>query len=267
MARDGELRRARAARSAARSPSSRRCSTRSAGTRGSGSASTPATSSPPATTSATPARSTTLVAEVDETIGLDRLCALHVNDSATPLGSNRDRHANILEGEIGEGLGAFLAHPAFQELGAYMEVPGAGDGVDANEMKKLRELHAALDEACDAGADRRRMDGVTSFAQAAETAPRRRVRLPRLVHGRPVPRRGSRRRDLRAGAAALASLRPEARLGPHLALPGRADGRARPLPLREAPAAARAARGVRRSGSRSGSSRGSRPSSRPRSAR
>src|SRR5439155_13082763 len=53
-----------------------------------------------------------LVAEVDETIGLDRLRALHVNDSVTPRGSNRDRHANILEGEIGEGLGAFLAHPA-----------------------------------------------------------------------------------------------------------------------------------------------------------
>jgi deoxyribonuclease-4 len=83
-----------------------------------------------------------LVAEVDETIGLERLVALHVNDSVTPLGSNRDRHANILEGEIGEGLGAFLAHPAFQELGAYMEVPGAGDGVDENELRKLRELHA-----------------------------------------------------------------------------------------------------------------------------
>ena len=83
-----------------------------------------------------------LVVEVDETIGLDRLCALHVNDSATPLGSNRDRHANILEGEIGEGLGAFLAHPAFQGLCAYMEVPGAGDGVDENEMQKLRDLHA-----------------------------------------------------------------------------------------------------------------------------
>ena len=83
-----------------------------------------------------------LVAEVGETIGLERLCALHVNDSATPLGSNRDRHANILEGEIGEGLGAFLAHPAFQGLCAYMEVPGAGDGVDANEMTKLRGLHA-----------------------------------------------------------------------------------------------------------------------------
>ena len=80
--------------------------------------------------------------ELDSAIGRDRLRALHVNDAAAPLGSNRDRHANILEGEIGEGLGAFIAHPAFQKLGAYMEVPGSGDGVDANELTKLRDLHA-----------------------------------------------------------------------------------------------------------------------------
>jgi deoxyribonuclease-4 len=83
-----------------------------------------------------------LVAEVDTTIGLDRLRALHVNDSATPLGSNRDRHANILEGELGEGLGAFLAQPEFQSLSAYLEVPGSGDGPDENELRKVRELHA-----------------------------------------------------------------------------------------------------------------------------
>jgi deoxyribonuclease IV len=83
-----------------------------------------------------------LVAQVDQTIGLDRLCALHLNDSATPLGSNRDRHANILEGEIGEGMGAFIGHPAFQELCAYLEVPGAGDGPDANELAKVRGIHA-----------------------------------------------------------------------------------------------------------------------------
>ena len=106
-----------------------------------------------------PAAVDALVAEVDETIGLDRLRALHVNDSATPLGSNRDRHANILEGEIGEGLGAFLAHPAFQELCAYLEVPAPGDGPDANELAKVRgstragrpdELVTALQGACDA---------------------------------------------------------------------------------------------------------------------
>jgi deoxyribonuclease-4 len=84
-----------------------------------------------------------LVAEVDGRIGLDRLRALHVNDSAAELGSNRDRHANIGEGVMGENLGAFLAHPAFQHLSVYLEVPGENKtGPNANEIQKLRDLHA-----------------------------------------------------------------------------------------------------------------------------
>jgi len=84
-----------------------------------------------------------LVDEVDSGIGLDRLRALHVNDSATPLGSNRDRHANMLEGEIGEGMSVFLGHPAFQHLDAYLEVPGVNrSGVTAEELEKARRLHA-----------------------------------------------------------------------------------------------------------------------------
>jgi deoxyribonuclease-4 len=84
-----------------------------------------------------------LVAELDGTIGLDRLRALHVNDSKAPLGSNRDRHDNLLEGLIGERLGAFLAHPALQSLPAVLETPGQdGRGPDAGEVRKLRELHA-----------------------------------------------------------------------------------------------------------------------------
>jgi deoxyribonuclease-4 len=84
-----------------------------------------------------------LVHELDDGAGLDRLRALHVNDSAAPLGSNRDRHANILEGEMGEGLGAFIGHPAFQHLAAYLEVPGKNKkGPDADEIQKLRDLHA-----------------------------------------------------------------------------------------------------------------------------
>jgi deoxyribonuclease-4 len=84
-----------------------------------------------------------LVRELDERIGIDRLRALHVNDAAAPLGSNRDRHANVLEGEMGEGLGAFLAHPALQHLSAYLEVPGKDkQGPDADELQKLRDLHA-----------------------------------------------------------------------------------------------------------------------------
>ena len=83
-----------------------------------------------------------LVTEVDGRIGLDRLRALHANDSKAPLGSNRDRHDNIGEGLLGDGLGVFLTHPAFQELPALLEVPGRGHGPDAEQVAKLRKLHA-----------------------------------------------------------------------------------------------------------------------------
>jgi deoxyribonuclease IV len=84
-----------------------------------------------------------LVEEIDGSFGLERLKALHVNDAAAALGSNRDRHADLLEGEMGEGLGAFLAHPALQDLGAYLETPGPDrKGVDAAAIQTLRDLHA-----------------------------------------------------------------------------------------------------------------------------
>jgi deoxyribonuclease IV len=82
------------------------------------------------------------ITELDDSIGLDRLRCLHVNDSKTPLGSNRDRHDNIGDGLMGEGLGVFLAHPRFQGLPALLEVPGKdGHGPDAAQMKKLRALY------------------------------------------------------------------------------------------------------------------------------
>jgi deoxyribonuclease IV len=84
-----------------------------------------------------------LLEDVDARIGLDRLRALHANDAKAPLGSNRDRHDNIGEGLIGEGLGVFLAHPKVQDLPVVLEVPGAdGKGPNADEIRKLRELHA-----------------------------------------------------------------------------------------------------------------------------
>ena len=83
-----------------------------------------------------------LLGELDARIGLDRLRVLHVNDAEAPLGSNRDRHANIGDGLMGEGLCVFLGHPAVQALPAVMEVPGPdGHGADAAEMQKLRKLH------------------------------------------------------------------------------------------------------------------------------
>ena len=84
-----------------------------------------------------------LLDEVDRLVGLERLRALHVNDAAAPLGSRRDRHANIGEGLIGEELGVFVGHPALQGLPALLEVPGReGKGPDAEEVRKLKELHA-----------------------------------------------------------------------------------------------------------------------------
>jgi deoxyribonuclease-4 len=84
-----------------------------------------------------------VVGSLDDAIGLDRLRCLHVNDSKAPLGSNRDRHDNILEGLMGEGLGTFLAHPSFQELPAILEVAGVDNrGPNADEIRKTRELHA-----------------------------------------------------------------------------------------------------------------------------
>ena len=80
--------------------------------------------------------------DVDERIGLDRLRALHANDSKAPLRSNRDRHDNIGEGVMGEGLGVFLAHPKLQHLPVVLEVPGKdGHGPNAEEVQKLRDLH------------------------------------------------------------------------------------------------------------------------------
>ncbi len=58
-------------------------------------------------------------------VGIERLGSLHLNDSQMPLGSNRDRHANIGEGELGEeGCMAFLSEPRFERLPLVLETPG-----------------------------------------------------------------------------------------------------------------------------------------------
>jgi deoxyribonuclease-4 len=82
--------------------------------------------------------------EFDRVMGLDRLGSLHVNDSVTPLGSNRDRHVNLGDGEIGrEGCAAFLSEPRFEGLACVLEGPGhkgkAVDEVDMADAFKMRE--------------------------------------------------------------------------------------------------------------------------------
>ena len=78
--------------------------------------------------------------DLDDRIGLDRLRCLHVNDAEVGLGSNRDRHASLGLGTIGDGLATFLAHPAFQGRPAILETPGP-DGTYVGELRLLRELH------------------------------------------------------------------------------------------------------------------------------
>src|SRR5438552_5589620 len=90
-----------------------------------------------------PAALDVLLDELDSSIGLDRLRALHVHDSATALGSNRDRHANIGEGLLGEKLGVFLGNPRLQKLPAVLETAGPDNhGPDADEVRKAKEIRS-----------------------------------------------------------------------------------------------------------------------------
>lgn len=89
-----------------------------------------------------PERLSEVVDEIDAKLGLDRLHCLHVNDSAIPLGGNRDRHANLGEGELGDaGLRAFLSEPRFEGLPALLEVPGPdGRGPDREQVEIAKRL-------------------------------------------------------------------------------------------------------------------------------
>jgi len=80
--------------------------------------------------------------EFSAKIGLQRLGSLHLNDSQTPLGSNRDRHANIGDGELGrKGCAAFLGASAFDELPCVLETPGEErSGSTPVEVKLARRL-------------------------------------------------------------------------------------------------------------------------------
>jgi deoxyribonuclease IV len=83
-----------------------------------------------------------VVDDFDRVIGLERLGSLHVNDSMTPLGSNRDRHANLGDGEIGPaGIAAYLSEPRFDGLPCIFEGPGAsGKQVEADDIANAMKL-------------------------------------------------------------------------------------------------------------------------------
>lgn len=81
--------------------------------------------------------------ECDRIVGLGRLHSLHFNDSMTALGSNRDRHAVIGQGELGErGCATFLSEPLFEQLPCVLETGRDGGGVgpeDVQDAFKLRK--------------------------------------------------------------------------------------------------------------------------------
>ena len=76
--------------------------------------------------------------EFDRVIGLDRLRAVHINDSKNPIGSHKDRHERIGEGSIGlEAFTRIINHPALRHLPFYLETPNELPGY-AQEIALLR---------------------------------------------------------------------------------------------------------------------------------
>lgn len=79
--------------------------------------------------------------EFDRVIGLDRLKAIHLNDSKNPFASHKDRHEKIGEGSIGvEAIQRIINHPLLCELPFYLETPNELDGY-AKEIALLKSLY------------------------------------------------------------------------------------------------------------------------------
>ena len=81
-----------------------------------------------------------VIGTFDRIIGLEKLKAIHLNDSMSPLGAHKDRHAKIGEGYIGEeALKRVVTHPAFKDLPFYLETPNELPGY-AREIAMMREV-------------------------------------------------------------------------------------------------------------------------------
>jgi len=78
--------------------------------------------------------------EFDEVIGMERLCALHLNDSKNPFDSHKDRHACIGQGNLGiETFRRIINHPRLRDLPMILETPNELPGYQ-KEIKMLREM-------------------------------------------------------------------------------------------------------------------------------
>lgn len=79
--------------------------------------------------------------EFDRVIGLDRLKAIHMNDSKNPFESHKDRHEKIGEGSIGfDTMVKIINHPKLQGIPVFLETPNELDGY-AKEIKMLKEAY------------------------------------------------------------------------------------------------------------------------------
>lgn len=86
-----------------------------------------------------------LVSDLDESIGLEQVKVLHLNDSKMPSGSKRDRHANIGEGEIGEeGFANLLNHPFIKQLAWHLETPVETYRDYAQDIARVRAIIGAV---------------------------------------------------------------------------------------------------------------------------
>ena len=82
-----------------------------------------------------------VLARFDKIIGLDRLRAVHLNDSLNSLGSHKDRHEQIGKGYIGlEAFRAIINHPRLRDLPFYLETPNDLSGYAA-EIQLLRQAY------------------------------------------------------------------------------------------------------------------------------
>jgi deoxyribonuclease-4 len=100
-------------------------------------------------------------------VGIERVGSLHLNDSQAPLGSNRDRHADIGEGELGDdGCAVFLSEPRFDGLPCVLETPGADrKGPTAKEIAHVKALRTR-------GLARRRRAAERAGGRSQSAAPR-----------------------------------------------------------------------------------------------
>lgn len=82
-----------------------------------------------------------VLAEFDKVIGLHKLRAVHLNDTMNPLGSHKDRHQKLGEGELGlEALERVINHPALRDLPFYLETPNDLAGY-AREIALMKGLY------------------------------------------------------------------------------------------------------------------------------